>query len=140
MRCLNLALHSKALQSRLIVQPTEKRQVLTKHKRQASQRTETHCHRLQVSAGATESSQQTPASAQDLKAQLQDAIRSEAYSRAAEIRDALKLLESSDPTLLKEQLEDCIAQERYEVWLLQQLDTLAFVCRASKCEWYVLRL
>lgn len=66
-------------------------------------------------AGATESSQQTPPSVQDLKAELQDAIRLEAYGRAADIRDALKSLETSDPTLLKEQLEECVAEERYTV-------------------------
>ena len=101
--------------SRLSTQPRTKKQKLGVQTRGPRQHSSVHCQRLHIVAGATESSQQTPPSVQDLKAELQDAIRLEAYGRAADIRDALKSLETSDPTLLKEQLEECVAEERYMV-------------------------
>ena len=111
----NLAPACRLPKPRSTAQPVVKQQKLASQTRGLRLQLQPHCHRLHIVAGATESSEQTTASAENLKAELQDAIRLEAYSRAAEIRDALKTLETSDPTLLKEQLEECIAQERYEV-------------------------
>lgn len=129
MHCCNTRFNSKLPQARSDAQPGDKRPNLVQQRRQSSQLSHSHCHRLSVLAGATESSQQTPASVLDLKAELQDAIRLEAYSRAAEIRDALKSLEASDPSLLQEQLEECVAQERYNVCLPQYKYSMAPVFR-----------
>ncbi|KAA6425020.1 MAG: hypothetical protein FRX49_05194 [Trebouxia sp. A1-2] len=72
--------------------------------------------RLRTTLNATDSSQQeqTP-SRQDLEVELQDAIRLEQYTKAAELRDALKSLQPQDTAFsLKKKLDAFVAEERFE--------------------------
>ena len=73
--------------------------------------------RFRTTLNATDSSQQeqTP-SRQDLEVELQIAIRLEQYKKAAELRDALKSLQSQDTAFsLNRKLDAFVAEERFEV-------------------------
>lgn len=75
-----------------------------------------HFCRLHTSLGATENSQGADnASVSDLMEDLQDAIGSEDYTRAAELRDLLKSRQQHDPALLRKRLDELVAEERFEV-------------------------
>lgn len=66
-------------------------------------------------AGGGGSSTATP-TLSDLKRSLDEAVKGEDYAAAASIRDRIAELEQQDPVLqLEAQLEEAIAEQRYEV-------------------------
>lgn len=71
---------------------------------------------------ATDSSQQDqPQTAQDLRQELDDAIKIENYQKAAELRDALQQLNLQQPQdtafALKKKMDQYVEQEKFKVCL-----------------------
>lgn len=75
-----------------------------------------HCRRLLPVLNATESSQSSAQSPQEVESELRDAVRLEQYGRAAELRDLLKSLQPQNTAPeLKKRLDKLVADEQYEV-------------------------
>jgi ApaG protein len=85
-------------------------------------------HRIQHHCRSSKEALSTTADIKDLRQALQDAIASEDYQRAAELRDAIALVEAQDPIqFIKSQLQLAIRDENYSLaaTLRDQLEQLA---------------
>ena len=91
-----------------------------------------HYSRLSCVVNATESSQTSERSPQEVEAELRDAVRLEQYGRAAELRDLLKTLQPQNTAAaLKKKLDKLVADEQYEVSNAKLLHARIAQCAAT---------